>query len=275
MQGLIKIIFLFFSLAAGAQPITAITYNIRYDNPGDGINQWSSRKEKVFDLLKKYDPDILGVQEALHNQLKDITGSLQGFQFIGVGRDDGKEKGEYSAIFLKKNRFDVLEQNTFWLSQTPEVPGSKNWDAAITRVATWAKLRDKKTNKDFLIMNTHFDHIGKEAREKSARLLKEKISEISGGLPVILTGDFNCTRDEAPYKVMIDKSGIVMLDPAPSNPPGTFCNFGVGSMQCRPIDYIFHTTDWKAESYKVIEDNDGKNFPSDHLPVMVTLTLQK
>lgn len=264
--------FLFFAYRLHAQSIGVMTYNIRLDTPADGINQWDNRKEKVFDLLEKYDPDIFGAQEVLHHQLTAITGNLTQYGSIGVGRDDGKQKGEYSPILYKKERFEVLEQNTFWLSETPEVPGSKHWDAAITRVATWARFRDKKSGKKFLLINTHFDHIGKEARTKSAELLKTKASEIGRDLPVIITGDFNCTRDEPPYQKMVQRSELMLIDPAPANPPGTFCNFGVNTQECRAIDYIFHSAGWKADNYSVIQDNDGKNYPSDHLPVMVTLT---
>ena len=126
----------FLCLSLHAQDIKVMTYNIRYDNPGDGPNEWSKRKHKVVDLIKKYDPDIIGVQEALHHQLLDIENQLAAYDFFGAGRDDGKQKGEHSAIFIKKDRFDVLDENTFWLSQTPNVPGSKHWDAAITRVVT-------------------------------------------------------------------------------------------------------------------------------------------
>jgi endonuclease/exonuclease/phosphatase family metal-dependent hydrolase len=263
------------TFSAAAQEINVMTYNIRYDNPKDGVNQWGSRKQKIFDLIKKYRPDILGVQEALANQLKDITDNVSDYVYIGVGRDDGKEKGEYSAILYRKDRFDALEQNTFWLSETPELPGSKNWDAAITRVATWARMRDKKSNEQFLMINTHFDHMGKEARKKSAELLKAKALELANGLPVIITGDLNCTREEPPYQVMMAQSGLLLIDPAPKNPPGTFCNFGVNSMECRPIDYIFHTSLWESEHYSVIQDNDGQYYPSDHLPVFVRLKLKK
>lgn len=252
-----------------------MTYNIRYDNPGDGINQWSSRKEKVYDLIRKYNPDLLGVQEALHHQLTDITGNITAYAYIGVGRDDGKEKGEYSAILYKKDRFDVLGKGTFWLSETPEVAGSKSWDAAITRVATWAKMRDKRSRREFFVINTHFDHIGREARAKSATLLKTKALDIGRGLPVIISGDFNCTRDELPYKTIMDKSSLTLIDPAPQDPPGTFCSFTVNSITCRPIDYVFHTAEWTASNYQVIQDNDGLYYPSDHLPVMVALTLPK
>jgi endonuclease/exonuclease/phosphatase family metal-dependent hydrolase len=263
--------FLLLFLSTEAQPLKVMTYNIRYDNRGDGVNQWSSRKGKVFDLLKKYDPDIIGVQEALHHQLIDISDNLKQYEFFGAGRDDGKKKGEFSAVFIRKDRFKVLDKNTFWLSETPEVPGSKNWDAAITRVATWAKLRDKKSKKVFLLINTHFDHIGKESRKKSAELIKIRAAEIGKDLPVIITGDFNFTRDKPPYEVMMDPSAIALIDAAPPDSPGTSCGFTVNARPCNAIDYIFHTKEWESGNYQVIQDNDGKYYPSDHLPVMVTL----
>ena len=268
------ILILIFPFWLSAQPMKVMTYNIRYDNPGDGINQWGNRKEKVFELIKKYDPAILGVQEALLHQLEDITAALPEYTFVGVGRDDGKQKGEFSALLYKKGKFEMLEENTFWLSETPEVPGSKDWDAAITRVATWARLRDRDSGKEFLVINTHFDHIGKEARKQSAVLLKSKAEVLAHDSPVIITGDFNCTREEAPYQVMMEREGLLLNDPAPEDPKGTFCNFGVGAMPCRPIDYIFISKHWNADTYQVISDNDGENYPSDHLPVMVNVSPQ-
>jgi endonuclease/exonuclease/phosphatase family metal-dependent hydrolase len=258
--------------SASAQQIDVMTYNIRFDNPGDGINQWSSRKVKVYALLKKYNPDLFGVQEALLHQLTDIRKGVEGYEFIGVGRDDGKHKGEYSAIFYRTSRFDVIKQNTFWLSETPETAGSKSWDAAITRVATWAMFRDKKTNSEFVLINTHFDHIGKEARKRSAALLKVKAKEIADDLPVIITGDFNFTRDEEPYREIMNPTDLELNDSAPKNSGGTFCNFGVNSQECRAIDYIFYSNDWQIERYAILYDNDGKNYPSDHVPVLVTMT---
>jgi endonuclease/exonuclease/phosphatase family metal-dependent hydrolase len=258
-----------------AQPYKIMTYNIRYDNPDDGVNKWDSRKSKVFDLLKKYDADIIGVQEALHHQLADISAHLKHYEFFGAGRDDGKQKGEYSAIFIRKDRFKIMDQNTFWLSKTPDVPGSKDWDAAITRVVTWAKLQDRKTNKTFVMINTHFDHIGKESRKHSAGILKDSAASISDGLPVIITGDFNFTRDKEPYAVMMQQSGIRLIDTAPATAPGTACGFVVESRPCVAIDYIFHSPDWKSENYQVIQDHDGKHYPSDHLPVIVTISEAK
>lgn len=265
---------LFINQSVNSQSLKVMTYNIRMDTEQDGVNAWPKRKHKVFELIKKYDPDMVGVQEALHHQLQDLVINLNDYAYIGVGRDDGKEKGEYSAILYKKEKFEIKESNTFWLSETPEVPGSKSWDAAITRVASWAKAVEKKSKKEFLIANTHFDHIGKEARKNSAMLIKQKLTTLAGELPVILTGDFNCTRDEPPYQAMMESSSFKPIDTAPQLPPGTFCGFEVGKMDCRAIDYIFFTQEWKASHYQVIQDNDGKYYPSDHLPVMVEFSLK-
>ena len=266
---------LFSAMIAHAQSIKVMTYNIRLDTPVDSINQWPNRTKKVFDLIRKYDPDILGVQEAIHHQLMDLVKNLPQYDYVGVGRDDGKTKGEYSAILYKKERFSILKSGTFWLSETPDVPGSKSWDAAITRVASWAKMNDKKTKKEFLSINTHFDHIGKEARRHSAELLKQKANELGKDLPVIITGDFNCMRSDAPYSTIMNPDGLRLIDPLPGEPIGTFCGFKVNGIECRAIDYIFYTNQWTASNYKVITDNDGKYYPSDHLPVMTTFTLDK
>lgn len=263
----------FLCLSLHAQDIKVMTYNIRYDNPGDGPNEWSKRKHKVIDLIKKYDPDIIGVQEALHHQLLDIENQLAAYDFFGAGRDDGKQKGEHSAIFIKKDRFKVLDENTFWLSQTPNVPGSKHWDAAITRVVTWGKLHDKRSDKSFIMINTHFDHIGKESRKQSAAIIKDSAAVMGKDLPVIITGDFNFTREQPPYQVMMDDSGLRVIDTAPAKAPGTACGFEVGSRPCSAIDYIFHSPHFKSKNYKVVQDNDGTYYPSDHLPVIVSLTL--
>ena len=273
-----RIIFisLFFTamLVSEAQPIKVMTYNIRLDTPQDSVNQWPKRTHKVYALIKKYDPDLIGLQEVLHHQLTDLLQNLPAYSYIGVGRDDGKTKGEYSCILYKKDRFTALNQSTFWLSETPGAPGSKSWDAAITRVASWGTFKDIKSNKQFLMINTHFDHIGKEARKNSAALLKQKASEIAKDFPLIITGDFNCTREEPPYATIMDLSGIKLTDPAPANPPGTFCSFKVNSIECKGIDYIFHSQAIQSEGYQVIRDNDGKYFPSDHLPVMVGLKIR-
>lgn len=273
MRTLLAMILLMTAAASYGQQIKVMTYNIRLDTPQDSVNQWPKRDHKVYALIKKYDPDLIGLQEVLHHQLMDLLKSLPAYTYIGVGRDDGKTKGEYSAILYKKDRFKSLDQNTFWLSETPQVPGSKSWDAAITRVASWGTFKDSKSGKEFLMINTHFDHLGKEARKNSAALLKQKAVEIAKDIPLIITGDFNCTREESPYATIMNPSGITLVDPAPNNPPGTFCSFKVNTIECRGIDYIFHSKALKAEGYLVIQDNDGKYYPSDHLPVMVSLSI--
>jgi endonuclease/exonuclease/phosphatase family metal-dependent hydrolase len=278
---IILLIVAFCTSHANAQSVTVMSYNIRLDTKADGINEWGNRTEKVSGLIKENNPDLLGVQEALHNQMMDLKSNLPSYDFVGVGRDDGKEKGEYSALFYKKDRFEVIEQKTFWLSETPEVPGSKSWDAAITRVVSYAVLKDKSTGKTFAYFNTHFDHIGKEARKNSAKLIKTQIAALKPNsmsgkkIPLIVSGDFNSEPSDEPYKTMIDGRVVKLVDARPSNDfTGTFCGFEVGAMKCKTIDYIFHSSHWKSSDYKVIQNNDGKYYPSDHLPVMASFTLK-
>ncbi|HET6541570.1 MAG TPA: endonuclease/exonuclease/phosphatase family protein, partial [Chryseolinea sp.] len=153
MRALFAFLFFMAILSSEAQPIKVMTYNIRYDTPQDSVNQWPKRADKVYALIKKYDPDLIGLQEVMHHQLMDLLQNLPAYTYIGVGRDDGKTKGEYSAILYKKDRFKALKQNTFWLSESPQVPGSKSWDAAITRVASWGTFKDLKSKKEFLMIN--------------------------------------------------------------------------------------------------------------------------
>ncbi len=255
-----------------AQSIKVMSYNIRLDVASDGVNQWSNRTEKLPALIQKHDPDLVGLQEAMHHQLMGILKSLPQYGYIGVARDDGKEKGEYSAILFRKDRFEVVSQKTTWLSETPDVPGSKSWDAAITRVLTRGKFKDKKTGKEFLYFNTHFDHIGKEARKNSAWIIVKAIKDENiTNLPVLVTGDFNSQPTEDPYKTIATSDVVVDARPADST-QGTFCTFNVNGPPCTLIDYIFHSKNAKKASYKVITDNDGTNYPSDHLPVMAEFT---
>jgi len=261
--------FLMVATSAYSQMIKVMSYNIRLDVASDGVNQWSNRKEKLPALIAKYNPDLVGLQEAMHHQLMDILRALPQYGYIGVGRDDGKEKGEYSAILYKKDKFTVDAAKTTWLSETPDVPGSKSWDAAITRILTRGEFTDKKTGKRFLYYNTHFDHIGKEARKNSAELILKTIKEENrNDLPVIVSGDFNSQPTEDPYKVI----SAALKDSHPEeSAQGTFCTFKVNSQECTLIDYIFYLKAKKI-GYNVITDNDGTYYPSDHLPVMTTLS---
>jgi endonuclease/exonuclease/phosphatase family metal-dependent hydrolase len=250
-----------------------MTYNIRYDNPGDGVNAWPNRIEKVTSLIRKYNPDVIGVQEALHQQLQDLIRVLPDYSYVGVGRDDGKTKGEFSAILFRNSRFGLLSDSTFWLSETPAVPGSKSWDAAITRVVTKAKFFDKDLKIDFIVFNTHFDHMGKLARLNSGAYLAGAVasSREHAEIPVLVTGDFNCERVEEAYRNVTIKD---LIDSKPAHDQtGTYCGFEVGKMECKAIDYIFHTKEWMLKNYYVINDNDGTYYPSDHLPVMTEFEL--
>ncbi len=161
------------ALAQKKEPITVASYNLRYNNPGDGVNAWPNRKEMVKALVRYHDFDLFGVQEALRGQLIDLA-EMNEFAFLGKGRDDGKEAGEHSAIFYKKDRFDVLNSGDFWLSQTPDKPG-KGWDATCcNRICSWAKFKDKTTKKTFYFFSVHFDHQGVEARRESGKLMVRK-----------------------------------------------------------------------------------------------------
>jgi endonuclease/exonuclease/phosphatase family metal-dependent hydrolase len=279
----VALLFVLLITSGYGQQLTIISYNIRLDTEADGVNQWKNRVDKVVSLIQKYDPDLLGVQEALHHQIEDLQKALPDYSFVGVGRDDGKEKGEYSAIFYKKDKFDTLTQQTIWLSKTPEVPGSKSWDAALTRIMTFTLLKDKATGKSFIHSNTHFDHVGKEARMHSANMIKTYISGFvvshtfemqEKEIPLIVSGDFNSEPTEGPYQTMIDGKFLKLYDARPPNDlTGTFCGFKLGQMPCRTLDYIFHSDHWKVIDYQVIQDHDGIHYPSDHLPVMVKLSL--
>lgn len=264
------------SLSTG-QTLKVMSYNLRFDNPDDGVNQWPKRVDKIVGLITKYNPDIIGVQEALHHQIQDLLKKLPDYSYCGVGRDDGKEKGEYSAILFRNSRFGLLDNHTHWLSETMDVPGSKSWDAAITRIFTVARFFDRDTKKEFLMVNTHFDHIGKEAREQSALIMKAFIYGYTAGkMPVVISGDFNSEPNEEPYLNMVDEKmkNLVLYDSRPAaGTAGTYCGFKVGGMPCKTIDFIFHTKEWVTRNYQVITDNDGTYYPSDHLPVLVDFDL--
>jgi len=252
-----------------------MTYNIRMNTPDDGINAWPLRKDKVTGLLKFHQPDIFGVQEALLEQMKDLENGLSDFDHIGVGRDDGKTQGETMAIFFRKSRFEKLEDGTFWLSETPEKPGI-GWDAACNRTCTWVRLKDKLSNQLFYFFNTHLDHRGKMARQSGSKLLLAKISEINKeGLPLILTGDFNSTKEDEPIKIIKEVLGDSRekTETAPYGPEGTSGGFDVKLMP-RIIDYIFINNKVKVLRYGILSDSFGLYYPSDHLPVFTVLQIQ-
>lgn len=261
---------------AYAQPLKVMTYNIRLDLSSDGVNIWPNRKEKVFELIIRNSPDAFAVQEAVPKQMQDLAKALPNYAFVGVGREDGKDKGEYTAIFYKKSRLRVVESSSFWLSETPDVPGSKSWDAAITRMVTWAQFEDKKSKQPFLMITTHFDHVGAVARLQSAMAIKSWIKKKTAekNLPIILCGDFNFQPEEEPYGELVGQVAPMLIDARPAGEArGTFCGFEKDKMECNIIDYIFLSVEWQKNSFEVLTDNDGTYYPSDHLPVVAIVTL--
>lgn len=248
------------------------TFNIRYDNPEDSLNNWQYRKDRVADFIKDKDLDIVGMQEVLDNQLNDLKERLPEYAEVGVGREDGNTKGEYAPLFFKKDKFDVLDSNTFWLSQYPDSVGFIGWDGACTRIATWAKLRDKESGKIFMAVNTHFDHVGTEARTKSALLIIDKIKEIVGDKPAVLTGDFNVSDKWDAYQT-ITTNEFVLKDAykIADNVEGvdyTFHDFGkIPPSECEKIDFIFVTPQIRVLNAEIPEEgNDSIGFLSDHNP---------
>ena len=256
-----------------------MTFNIRYDNPDDGEQNWHKRKENVIRMVNFYDLDIIGMQEVLVSQLNYLKDNLPEFNSVGVGRKDGKEKGEFTPVFYRKNRFRELDHGTFWLSETPDKV-SKGWDAALERIATWIKLQDKTTGKEFLFINTHFDHRGKQARVESARLLKTKIAKLANGKQVMLTGDFNLVPESEGIQTLIKPDGENTLVNSSSvaeityGPNWTSTGFDNRPYdQRRVIDYIFLKDIKTVKRYAVIAEKLNALQLSDHCPVFVQVEL--
>lgn len=254
------------------------TFNIRYDNPADSPNDWSQRKELVCQYITDHQLDIIGMQEVLHHQLNDLKTGLPGFAAIGVGREDGKTTGEYAPLFYRTDRFDVLDSNTFWLSQYPDSVGFIGWDGACTRIATWAKLKDKTTGKVFMAVNTHFDHIGTEARKNGALLIIEKIKEIVGDQPAVLTGDFNVTEESEAYQTLTTHAFVLKdahkIADKTGGPSYTFHDFGrLPQNERERIDFIFVTPQIKVTESKIDQEPKGTaGYLSDHNPQLVSIT---
>ena len=255
--------------------INVASYNLRYNTPNDGVNAWPNRKENVKGLIRFHEFDIFGVQEALIGQLKDVA-ELTEYTFYGKGRDDGKEGGEHSAIFYKKDRFKALQSGDFWLSETPDKPG-KGWDATCcNRIASWVKFQDLLSKKEFYFFNVHFDHQGVEARRQSGHLMVKKISEIAGKSSVILTGDFNSTPETEQIKTiqgLLNDSHEVTKQP-PYGPQGTFNSFKFDAPMDKRIDYIFVSKNIDVLKYGVLTDAREQRYPSDHQPVLIKIEIK-
>ena len=261
------------------EPVELITYNIRMNNPGDGEHAWPHRKADVINLLKFHRADIFCVQEALPGQMDDLAEAFPDFSFEGVGRDDGKREGEFSAVFYRLDRFEKKDGGTFWLSETPEVC-SFGWDAVCRRVCSWVELADREGGQSLHVFNTHFDHVGVEARKNAADLILRRISEITragsseGPGPVVLCGDFNLPPDSEPIQMISaalrDAFRVSELPPHCSE--NTFHGFTYDDPSGERIDYVFVSGNVKVSRYAALTDSRNRSFFSDHLPVLVTLS---
>jgi endonuclease/exonuclease/phosphatase family metal-dependent hydrolase len=264
--------FTFFNTANSQQLIVG-SFNIRYDNPGDTGNLWVNRSPICASLIRFHGFDILGTQEGLKNQLDDLQKQLPEYEYYGIGRDDGVSKGEHSAIFIRKERFRVLDKGDFWLSETPEKPGP-GWDAKLNRICSWLKLEDKKLKKTYYVFNVHYDHQGVKARVESSKLILQKIKNIAGDKEVILTGDFNGNHQSEWY-LEIEKSGkmkdVLFQTSNAYRNTGSFNSFKQNNPSKDVIDHIFVTKGFKVKRYGILTDTYHGKYPSDHYPVLAEL----
>jgi len=255
-----------------------MSYNIRLDVKSDGENQWDKRKDKAAALMNYYEPDFIGGQEVMHHQLNYLLEKLRGYSYIGVGRDDGKQAGEYSCIFYKADKFEVIKQSTFWLSPTPDTV-SKGWDAAIVRICTYGLFRNKKTKQTFWVFNTHFDHVGKQARYESAKLIVNKIKELNTkNYPVLLSGDFNSRPDDDPSKyMMMNMQNTRDISKLVHGNPDTWNGFKFDQKPNGCIDYIFASNDKRitVSKFATLTDSYDMKYPSDHFPILATVQISK
>lgn len=251
------------------------TFNIRLDTPVDSLNRWGYRMERAAQFIKDAQLDVVGTQEVLHSQFEDLKRMLPEFEGVGVARDDGKTKGEYSSVFYRKDVFDALDSGTFWLSEYPDSVGLKGWDAACVRVATWAKLKHKETGKIVMAVNTHFDHVGVEARKQSALLIIRKIKEIVGDRAAVLTGDFNVTDQSDAYETITTNEFVLKdahkIAEKVSGVNYTFHNFTRQPLEKRSkIDFIFVTPHIRVLSSDIPQEVEGALL-SDHNPQWIEM----
>lgn len=261
-----------------AQQYTVGSYNLRFANTEDSGNLWTDRAPVVAGLIRFHEYDILGTQEGLQSQLEDLSRLLPQYSRYGVGRNDGKDAGEHSAIFYKTEKFELLNKGDFWLSQTPDTP-SLGWDATCCyRLCSWVELKDKKSGKIFYFFNAHYDHQGKIAREESSRLILQKIRAITGKAPALFTGDLNGGHSTDCYKIL-EHSGFLKDTYNQTNTRyvnnGSFNAFKNKSISKEIIDHVFVTGTFSVQQYAVLTDTYYGKFPSDHFPIWVKVTLEK
>lgn len=271
------LLFLFSVLPVEAEVLRLVTFNIRYDAKGDqGRRDWRARRGLVSETILEMAPDVLGLQEVVHGQLMDIKAAHPEFDVVGVARDDGKMRGEYSPLFFCKERFrlDEKEKGTFWLSDTPEKPGSVTWGNACTRVCSWARLIDKETGKGLYVYNTHWDHRGQLSREKAAALILSRIAGRQHQMEaLVLLGDFNASESSPEVKLLLADESVglrnsFLIANSKKTVKGTFNGWNSTRVNGAMIDHVFVCPKFKINSVMIVRHHKDGQVPSDHFPVL-------
>lgn len=259
-------------------PLRVMSFNVRWGTAPDGADAWQNRRAQLLRVVADHDPAVLGLQEALRFQVDAIRAAMDDpGQVVGVGRDDGAEAGEYSAILYDRGRLALLDQGTFWLSDTPTVPGSTSWGNRIPRIATWARFRDAASDTSFYVLNTHWDHESQNARERSARQIVDWIAAHAAGQPILLMGDFNAGEDNPAFTTLVRAAdrGVRLRDTfralhPDAEPVGTYHAFR-GDRTGEKIDAVLASPGWEVLDAAIVLANEDGRYPSDHFPVTATV----
>ena len=260
--------------------VRVMSFNIRFGKAEDGANHWRHRKELVLKTIQDFDPDILGTQEMMLLQAKFFRQNLNDYEYHGTSRIPSDIEEEQCAVFYRKERFERLAAGHFWLSGTPDVPGSKSWDAMHPRMVSWVKLRERSQPGELLFaFNTHFDHVGKEARILSAAILRERIHKIAGRSPVVVMGDFNSDEGSLPHQILLAPTDTLRLSdtfrvcrPDSGQQSSSTISRWNGNRSGRRIDWILVSPHWQTTDAKIDHSNDEGRYPSDHYPVTAVLS---
>ena len=264
-------------IGRAAEPLVVMTYNLRYAS-AQPPNAWPDRRPLMRECLRELLPDLIGTQEGVYSQLKELAADLPEYEWLGLGRDGGS-RGEFMAIFYKRARFEPLEYDHFWLSDTPEVIGSTTWGHSNRRMVTWIRFKDRVANQEFYLLNTHFDHQIQEAREKSAMLIRERVAKLNPALPIILTGDFNATAGDNPaYEVLVGDGYFTDTWKTAAERKGdptlnTFNGFKPAVHDSQRIDWILTHGAVETATIQIIDFARDGQYPSDHFPVVAWLRL--
>jgi endonuclease/exonuclease/phosphatase family metal-dependent hydrolase len=279
------VVFLTTTMDANAADYKAMSFNIRYGTANDGDNHWDKRKHVVAKIIRMHQPDVVGMQEVLKFQEEYLAQHCPGYAHVGVGRDDGKNKGEMTPVFYRTDRFTWVSSATLWLSDTPEVVGSKTWDNDLPRIVTYVVLKDNRTGQELVFASTHFSHMSENHRRKSADFLRKQLPEITQNRPTILVGDFNATVNSAAYKTLVDNpantDGHTYIDtfiaatPAQQEQTGTFGGFTGTPSRASRIDWILCSDHFVPQTCQILKDNIAGRYPSDHYPILAELDLKQ